>query len=169
MVPWLDCGGASALLGADMETDPTHGWPAIAERFGASRLGVLPSWVRSSINKAGVAKVSHHGSDGSHTTDVYERFADKNARLLITRNLNPRGRRSGRTIGLPDPTPVDWMIENKFPTYVLGSEQSANDEPLPARRLGWVTMRRQRNSRSGWTHDVHGRADGPNPTVGRES
>lgn len=61
VVLWINCGGYSVLLGADLEQDPSPncGWNVIVES--TKRPG-----------KAGIFKVPHHGSSNGHNEKVWK-------------------------------------------------------------------------------------------------
>ena len=69
VVLWVRCGDAIVLLGGDLER---RGWTAILED------GTRPR------RRASVFKVPHHGSQGAHSTEVWDRMLESEPLAILT-------------------------------------------------------------------------------------
>jgi beta-lactamase superfamily II metal-dependent hydrolase len=93
---WIEAGGKSILLGADMLNGPNRcGWSAVLQMMDTV-----------SEQKASLYKVAHHGSPNSDNDEIWQRMITDNPIALITPfwngsvrlpSLNDRGRLCGRT------------------------------------------------------------------------
>ncbi len=155
VVLWVECGGNSLLLGADMGR---RGWAAIVEDTSRP------------VGKASVFKIPHHGSEGADEPAVWERMLEDEPFAVLT----PWRRGSGV---LPTKRDVEriqratskaWITNNGLPGQSSFRhenktvERTLRESGVRIRRLvrdsSFVRLRRSINASDQWMVETFGNA-----------
>ena len=122
-VLWVQAGEARALLTGDMDNNNRFGWPTVfAELEGAGWLG-----------GAGLVKVAHHGSKGSHHLPVYDGWSTEPI-AIVTPN-------TGLDDPLPRPTDFQKVIDLASEAWLAGPPfYRDRDRVKLSKRIYWVAV-----------------------------